>query len=106
MSAAGVGPPSDDYRAACRFTGPTSHGPPCGAPAVVHVRVLAADWGDVALEACDDHAEIARRAGRRVGEHQHAGFCGLPGTVWTDDECVIDDSGVEPELVGAAEATQ
>ena len=107
MSAAGVGPPSDDHRAVCCHTGPNHAGPLCGQPATVHVLTVAADEA-VTLPTCDAHAAIARRAGSYQDEHEHQGVCGLPGTVWVfyRDRCDIDDSGVEPELVGAAEATQ
>lgn len=103
MSEPGVGPASTDYRGVCQYHGPTGHGPPCGEPATVHVRTMSASWGDVSLASCDRHAPIARAAGGFMAEHRHWGVCGLPGTVWADEACVIDESGVEPELTGARE---
>jgi hypothetical protein len=87
------------------YAGPAGGQPPCGLPATVHIATVAEGWGLVALASCDVHAGIARRAGQWEAEHQHQLACGLPGTLWTDDGCVIDDSGVEPEpeLAGARE---
>lgn len=99
----GVGRPSDDHRAACQYTGLTEDGPPCGEPATVHVMTAAWGWGTVSLASCDRHAGIARRAGAYRAEHPHRGVCGLPAALWTDEECVIDDSGVEPEPAGVRE---
>lgn len=97
-----VGAPSDEYRAVCVY----SHRPDtaqCGDPATRHIRTVDATWGEVALAACDRHAPIARAAGLFVAEHEHAGVCGFPATVWLDAEnvCAIDDSGQEPELTVA-----
>lgn len=99
----GVGGPSDEYRAVCEYTGLVVDGPACGEPAAVHILTVATGWGRVALTSCDRHAGVARRAGLYEAEHPHQGLCGLPGVVWTDDGCVIDDSGVEPELPAARE---
>jgi hypothetical protein len=103
VSAPGVGGPSDEYRAICQFTGLTDHGPACGQPAQVHILTVATGWGLVALASCGRHAGVARRAGAYQAEHLHAGVCGLPGVVWTNEACVIDASGVEPELRPARE---
>jgi hypothetical protein len=99
-----VGAPSDEYRAVCVY----SHRPDtaqCGKPATVHVRTISPTWGEVALATCDGHAPIARAAGELVAEHEHAGVCGFPGTLWSDVEnvCVIDDSGREPTCAERAE---
>lgn len=96
MSAPRVGPPSDDYRAVCEFS-LTRDTPKCGAPATVHVCTTSPEWGTVALATCDEHVDIARQAGHREAEHPYRGVCGMAGTLWTDAECVIDDSGIEPE---------
>lgn len=72
--------------------------------AAVHVMTVSAAYGLVALPACEGHAPIARAAGRLVAEHAHEGWCGFPGARWHEDlnVCLIDDSGVEPVLVGAS----
>lgn len=105
MADPGVGVPSDDIGGACAFNGPTGNGPCCPLPAVTHVRVISGEWGEVALAACDNHADIARRAGRLVAQHTHEGWCGMPGTVWLpENRCDIDASGVEPETKALAYA--
>lgn len=94
-----VGPASDEYRAVCGYSD-TPAAPLCEAPARWHVLATSEQYGPVTLAACVDHVEIARLAGQFVDEHEFTGVCGLPGTRWSfeDDACVIDDSGVEPEL--------
>lgn len=99
----GVGGPSDEHRAVCEYTGLVEDGPACGEPATVHILTVATGWGRVALASCDRHAGIARRAGLYEAEHPHRSVCGLPGTIWTDEECILDDSGVEPVLAGVRE---
>ncbi|MFI7249803.1 hypothetical protein [Micromonospora chalcea] len=96
-----VGPASSEHRAVCGYSD-TPAAPLCEAPASRHVLADSPQYGLVSLAACPDHLEIARLAGRFLDEHQHTGVCGLPGTRWSFDEdaCVIDDSGVEPELEG------
>lgn len=105
VSAPRVGPPADDHRAVCEFSA-TRGAPKCGAAATVHVCTTSPEWGTVALATCDEHVDIARRAGHQEAEHPHRGLCGIAGTLWTDEQCVLDDSGVEPELVGARELEQ
>lgn len=100
-----VGEPSSEHRAVCVYA-PTPADPTCGEPAAVHVMVDSAGWGPVALSSCDAHRSIARASGTPIDEHLHVGFCGLPGALWMYppiSACVIDDSGVEPALSGAAE---
>lgn len=101
----GVGGPSHEYRAVCAYSGPTRGQPECGEPATLHVLTVSDASELVALATCDRHAGIARRAGDVQDEHEHQGVCGLPGTVWVVSlgYCEIDDSGVEPELVGVQE---
>lgn len=104
-----VGTPSDEHRTVCLYSFRPGD-PQCGKPATLHVMVDSdvptADDGRVSLPTCDEHAPIARAAGRFVAEHPHAGVCGLPGSVWLPDAnvCVIDDSGVEPTRSGTYEA--
>lgn len=98
----GVGPASSEYRAVCAHTGPTINGPVCGRPVAIHVLTVDSFHGAVALASCEMHADVARRAGRYEDEHPHQGVCGLPGTVWADGCCEIDDSGTEPVLMGIA----
>lgn len=97
----GVGGPSGDYRAVCAYTGSRDGEHVCGEPAAVHLMVNDPAWGTIGLAACDRHAPVARVAGVVLGEHEHSGLCGLPGTFWHLElnRCVIDDSGVEPVLV-------
>lgn len=99
-----VGAASDEYRAVCVYSRSPGE-PQCDAPATVHVMTDSAEYGVVALASCDTHAPIARAAGEYVMEHEHAGLCGLPGTIWhlAENRCVVDDSGVEPELSVAAD---
>ncbi|HEX5995997.1 MAG TPA: hypothetical protein VFY84_12715 [Jiangellales bacterium] len=101
-----VGGASDEYRAVCVYS-PRPGGDPCGREATLHVLTESQQYGLVALASCAGHALIARAAGRFVMEHDFAGVCDLPGTIWhlTENRCVIDDSGVEPPtLVGALDA--
>lgn len=101
----GVGRPSSEYRAVCVYS-PLPDGEHCGAEAANHVLVESPQWGVVALAACTAHVRIARQAGRHVDEHEYAGYCGLPGTVWAYppvSACVLDDTGQEPELVGVGQ---
>lgn len=99
-----VGEVSDEYRAVCVYSLRPAD-PQCDAPATVHVLTESPAYGVVALASCDTHADIARAAGEYVMEHEHAGLCGLPGTIWhlVENRCVLDDSGVEPELGAAAD---
>jgi hypothetical protein len=100
-----AGPASDEYRAVCVYIH-RHGGPQCDAPATVHVMSDTEQYGVVGFAACDVHARIARAAGRFVMEHPHAGYCGLPGTIWHLElnVCVLDDSGEEPLLTAALEA--
>ncbi len=100
----GVGGPTSDHRAVCAYTGSVPDGPTvCNAAATRHLMVQSPAWGVVGLLACDAHLRIARAAGIVLGEHEFMGLCGLPGTAWTDERCVIDDSGLEPALAGTRE---
>jgi hypothetical protein len=92
-----VGEPSIEYRAVCAFS-PRPGMPSCGQPATLHVCSKSTEYGAVGLETCDVHAPIARAAGEHLGEHPAGLYCGLPGTLWTDAECVLDDSGVRLDI--------
>lgn len=96
--------PDNDHRPVCSYI-PTGGGATCGTPATVHLWVARSPSGGVRLAACDPHAPIARATGPVVQEHPYQGLCDLPGTVWSRElnQCVIDDSGVEPALAGAAQ---
>ena len=103
----GIGGRSDDHRAICTYSGPEPGEPICPNPPTVHLMLEypAGDYGVAGLHACAEHLPIAYAAGVVLLEHPHAGLCGLPGTVWLpepDNVCVIDDSGVEPELQATA----
>ncbi len=98
--APGVGPASDDYRGTCDYTGLHPGTVTCGQPAAIHVLTDSPGYGLVALASCAEHASVARAAGPAIDEHVHHGVCGIPGVLWFHDGCRIDDSGVEPELVG------
>lgn len=95
MTAPWVGPPSDEYRAVCVYAeepGATQ----CSAPATLHVKVDDPGYGTAALSTCDQHAPIARGAGQFIEEHTYEGFCDIAGSIWVDNQCVLDVSGVEP----------
>lgn len=102
-----VGEASDEYRAVCVYS-PTPGAEQCGAAATTHVRVLdCGGYGEVCLASCADHAPVARAAGALVAEHAFSGCCGLPATMWLDglNVCVLDESGVEPNIELAAMVT-
>lgn len=90
-----VGPPSDEYRAVCVYSDRPSQ-LQCAEPATLHVKVEDGHYGCVALATCDRHASIARASGRFVEEHIYEGVCGMAGTIWVNNQCVLDDSGQEP----------
>lgn len=97
-----VGEPSNEYRAVCEYS-PKLGAKKCNLPSTVHVMVDDPKYGRIALQSCSNHVSHARAAGRYVMEHKREGVCCLPGTLWLYKEnvCVLDISGVEPELVGA-----
>lgn len=101
-----VGPASEDYRSVCQFAARPG-APQCQNAAETHICVEDDTYGLVALASCGQHRDIALQAAEVVDEHPHAGFCGLPATRWLFDPsmCVLDDSGEEPVLVGAKEAS-
>lgn len=47
---------------------------------------------------CEIHRPMARATGTVLGDHPLSWACELPGSIWVPerDECVLDDSGVEP----------
>lgn len=94
------------YSLVCVYSGVTPDGPLCGKPATTHVRWTDGPGDAIASSACDLHAEYARTYGI-LDEHPTAdSACCMPGSIWIDgppSRCVIDDSGVEPELIGERE---
>jgi hypothetical protein len=98
-----VGAPSDEHRAVCVYADEPGS-PYCHKPATRHIRVEDATYGEVALASCDTHAPIARASGRFVEEHTYEGFCGIAGTIWVNNSCVLDISGQEPARAQLAEA--
>lgn len=83
-----------DHRAIC------GHHPPggtrCQNPAETHLFTES----HICVATCQTHHRIAQAAAPYIDEHEHRGLCGLPGTAWSfrEKQCVIDDSGQEPEL--------
>jgi len=66
-----VGPEADETRPVCAYS--QRHGQPaCGEPATRHVVTDSAHYGLVGLASCDEHVEIARRAGALIEEHPYA----------------------------------
>lgn len=102
-----VGEESDEHRAVCVYSARPGQ-PPCGAPAIVHVQSIAPRYGYVVLASCAAHAPIARSAGQFVMEHRYEGVCGFPSTIWDDtaNRCVLDATGEEPALRGAAQPSK
>lgn len=104
MPGAFVGPPTD-HRAVC---GHQLHlgAPQCTERAVVHLRVeCPGGCHSFRFRACEQHRPVMASAGRVLQEHRFdPAACGLPGFVWNieTNRCVIDDSGVEPDLSAAA----
>jgi len=98
-----IGGPSDEYRAVCLYSGPEPGPASCGAPAQTHLMIESAARGVVAVATCSRHDSIARAAGTVLYEHEYQVLCGLPSTLWhlALNVCILDDSGEEPELVGA-----
>lgn len=101
-----VGTRSDEHRPVCLHS-PEPGQPQCGKAATIHVLLDSPEYGVVGLSTCDGHASIARAAGTWIDEHPFAGVCGFPSTRWESGRCVIDDSGVEPQLTAttSGEAT-
>lgn len=90
------------YELTCTFA-PYEGDPICGKRATLHLATE--DY--LGMRACDNHAPIARAAGA-TREHSVIGSaCAMPQAMWIDgppSRCVIDDRGVEPELVGTSVA--
>lgn len=90
-----VGEPSDDHRATCSYA-PIPGAPRCELAATTHLAVESDLWPElVALATCEEHRRIAEHAGRVFGVHPHRMFCGMPGTVWDEQNkrCALDGTG-------------
>lgn len=89
-----VGARSDDHRAVCAYS-PVPGAPQCANRAILHYAIEHETGidGIVGLATCAAHADIAAATGPVAGVHEHQAWCGLPGTRWQDDACVLDGTG-------------
>lgn len=100
-----LGPEDTEPRAICGYAD-DENAPRCQDTAEVHLFVRMADGFETMLAACLRHLPVARLVGTVMDWHRHWGVCGLPGTVWSFElkQCVLDDSGQEPEPAASAAA--
>lgn len=95
-----IGPPDTDHRAICAYEPPGK--PRCQNNAEIHLLVEqeSSPGITITLATCQQHHRVAMAAGPCIDEHEHRGFCGLPGTVWifSQKRCDIDDSATEPAV--------
>lgn len=93
-----IGEPTVDHTTGCRFALRPGQ-PRCPLPSTRHVVIHSAAWAHlVSLLTCEIHHPMARATGTVLGDHQLSWACDLAGSIWVPDrdECVVDDSGVEP----------
>lgn len=74
---------------------------PCREPARLHVLVhneLVAEYTDVIV--CNRHLAAVFSVGPVMCAHFYSIDCVMPGTIWQDSGCIIDDSGVSGDICG------
>lgn len=76
-----VGAASDEHGPDCAFSVEPGE-PLCGNRATRHLLVKDATYGEVALQTCDEHVDVARQAGELLQEHVFEVACGLPTAQW------------------------
>lgn len=101
MTGPRIGEQSTEWQPVCGYSDAPGR-PKCQQPATRHLMLWSPHSGLVSVSTCDQHLPIARMAGELRQEHPYRDCCGMPGTYWNIElnRCVIDDSGVEPQLEG------
>lgn len=80
---------------------------PCGRPPIQHVLLAMECAHSLYFAICEAHSarfmgdlKPLKHTRIEVEVHAFEDCCGMPGTIWdrSVNRCVIDDSGVEPQL--------